>query len=106
MTEYDPLDIAGQTKEAEQARRKAEREARQEAEDIKWLMTAKRGRRIVWLLLDRAGVFRTSFSSDPLVMAWNEGNRNTGNRMLSLINGECPDLYIKMLKEQDNERND
>ena len=69
-------------------------------------MTAKRGRRIVWLLLDRAGVFRTSFSSDPLVMAWNEGNRNAGNRMLSLINRECPDLYIKMLKEQDNERND
>lgn len=99
MTQYDPLDTAGQ----EQARsdsRTRERLAQQtESEDVKWLMSSKRGRRIAWRVLDRAGVYRLSFNTNAMTMAFSEGARNEGLRMLSLIHAACPDLYPVMQKE-------
>lgn len=80
-----------------------------EDEDFKWLMGSKRGRRIVWRLLDRAGVFRLSFNTNAMQMAFAEGNRNEGLRVLSQIHTLCPELYQVMVKEQashDNRIND
>ena len=71
-----------------------------EVEDLKWLMGSKRGRRIVWRLLDQAGVFRLSFNTNAMQMAFAEGNRNFGNRMLAQVNAHCPELFPVMLKEQ------
>lgn len=50
-----------------------------------WLMSGPRGRRIVWRALERAGVFRTSYSSDALAMAFAEGARNEGLRLLAAV---------------------
>lgn len=103
MSTYDPLDIRGQERaKADKALR--ERLAREtEESDLKWLMGSKRGRRIVWRALDRAGVFRLSFNTNAMQMAFAEGNRNEGLRTLSLIHTHCPELYPVMLKEQVND---
>jgi hypothetical protein len=99
MSNYDPLDIRGQ----ELA--KAEKEVREkialenEETDVKWLMGNKRGRRIIWRLLDQSGVFRLSFNSNSMTMAFNEGQRNFGNRILAMIHSLCPELYPQMVKE-------
>lgn len=99
MINYDPLDIRGQ----ENA--KADRELREkiaqenEAADVKWLMSNKRGRRVIWRLLDQSGVFKLSFNTNAMAMAFAEGNRNYGNRMLSMIHTLCPELYPTMVKE-------
>ena len=99
MSNYDPLDLRGQ----EFA--KADRELREklaqenEAADVKWLMSNKRGRRIMWRLLDQSGVFKLSFNTNAMAMAFAEGNRNYGNRMLSMIHTLCPELYPTMVKE-------
>ncbi len=104
MSSYDPFDIRSQ----DQA--KAERELRDrlerenEGEDIKWLMSDKRGRRVLWRLMDQAGVFRSTFNTNAMAMAFAEGNRNYGLRVLSLIHTLCPKLYPVMMKEQSNER--
>ena len=104
MSNYDPLDLRGQERD------KADRELRDrldrenEEADIKWLMSSKRGRRTMWRLLDQAGVFRLSFNTNALTMAFSEGNRNNGLRLLSLIHTLCPELYPTMLKEQRNDR--
>lgn len=106
MTSYDPLDIKGQE------RAKAEKDVRErlaienEEADVKWLMSSKRGRRVVWRLLDQTGVFRLSFNPNAMHMAFAEGNRNFGNRMLALIHSLCPELYSAMVKEQQHDRND
>jgi hypothetical protein len=71
-----------------------------EVSDLLWLMGSKRGRRIVWRLLEEAGVFRTSFNTNSLLMAFAEGTRNYGLRVLGLIHTHCPELYAPMLKEQ------
>ena len=100
MSTYDPTDIDRQLQDdaERKARKQLDRDA--EAEDFKWLMGSKRGRRIVWRFLDRAGVFRLSFNTNSMTMAFNEGNRNEGLRILAQIHTLCPELYPVMVKEQ------
>lgn len=83
----------------EQTRLRATVAAQFEVEDIKWLMSSKRGRRMVHRLLESAGVFRISFHTNALQMAFNEGNRNQGNALLALVTNHCPDRYLELLTE-------
>ncbi len=83
--EFDPIDLRGQER-AKSDRDMREKLARENEEaDIKWLMGSKRGRRVVWRLMDQSGVFRLSFNTNSMQMAFAEGNRNFGNRMLAMI---------------------
>ena len=104
MSDYDPLDLQGQelSKSEKEVREKIALE--NEQADIKWLMGNKRGRRVVWRLLNQSGVFRLSFNTNAMQMAFAEGNRNFGNRTLSMIHLLCPELYPVMVKEQQNDR--
>ncbi len=104
MSNYDPLDIRGQerAKTDKDVRDKLDRET--EEGDIRWLMGSKRGRRIVWRLLEQSGVFRLSFNTNAMQMAFAEGNRNFGNRTLALIHSLTPELYPVMVKENTHDR--
>ncbi len=99
------MDLRGQErkKASDELHERLERET--EESDLKWLMSSKRGRRIVWRQLDRAGVFRLSFNTNAMSMAFAEGNRNEGLRAMALIHATCPELYPTMVKEANNERN-
>lgn len=105
MSEYDPTDVNAQ----EQARESQDREGKQskdtEESDLKWLMRNKQGRRIVWRLLEKAGVFRSVFNTNAMAMSFAEGHRNYGLQTLTLIHLACPELFPVMLKENTNERN-
>ena len=104
MSNFDPLDTQAQerAKATKAARDKLVRD--EEIGDIKWLMGSKRGRRILWRLLEQSGVFRLSFNTNAMQMAFAEGNRNFGNRTLTLIHAHAPELYPTMVKENANER--
>jgi hypothetical protein len=99
---YDPTDLKGQ--EADRADKATRMRLAAEVEelDVKWLMGSKRGRRMLWRLLEKAGVFQLSFNTNAMQMAFNEGNRNYGNRILDLINRATPELYAVMLKESND----
>lgn len=104
MSNFDPLDTQAQerAKASKAARDKLVRD--QEADDLKWLMRNRQGRRITWRLLEQSGVFRLSFNTNAMQMAFAEGNRNFGNRTLSLLQQHAPELYLTMVKENANER--
>lgn len=103
--EFDPIDVRAQEKsKADQEVRNRLAKENEEA-DLKWLMGSKRGRRVVWRLLDQSGVFRLSFNTNAMQMAFAEGNRNYGNRTLAMIHALCPELYPQMVKENTNDRN-
>jgi hypothetical protein len=70
-----------------------------ELEDISKIMKSRSGRRFMWRLLEGAGVFRSSFNVEPLVMAYNEGTRNQGLILLSEIMTVDSDGYILMANE-------
>lgn len=97
--ELDPLDI--DTSEDLKAKRAdaAKLEALRHADDIKWLMSSKRGRRIVFRQLEQAGVFRSSFNTNALQMSFNEGNRNAGLQLLAVITEHASERYAEMIEE-------
>jgi hypothetical protein len=104
MKDHNPFDIKSQEASQQEIELTARLARETEEADIKWLMSSKRGRRIVWRLLDYAGVFRSSFSTVAMQMAFNEGYRSYGNRTLTLVQQYCPELYPQMQKEQTNAR--
>lgn len=99
MSSYDPLDLRGQDKARSETDTAAKLARETDEADFKWLMGSKRGRRITWRLLERAGVFRLSFNTNAASMAFAEGNRNEGIRTIDLIHLHCPELYPVMVKE-------
>jgi hypothetical protein len=104
VSNYDPLDLRGQEKAKAQRDLRERLDRENEEGDVKWLMGNKRGRRVVWRLLDTAGIFRSSFNTNAMAMSFAEGNRNYGLRLLSLVHSQCPELYPVMMKENTNER--
>jgi hypothetical protein len=96
---HNPFDLEDQAIQKAQVDTDRREEKETEEEDLKWLMSSRRGRRIVWRLLDSAGVFRSSFSPTAMVMAFQEGNRNYGVRILAMVHQHCSDVYPTMLKE-------
>ena len=108
MSEYDPIDVQAQ----EAARESQDRERRlskdTEESDMKYLMRNKQGRRIVWRLLERAGVFRSVFNTNAMAMSFAEGRRDYGLHTLALVHGACPEMFPVMLKENqiDNRNTD
>ncbi len=99
MSDHDPTDIVGENTRREENSRKAQLFAQQEAEDFKWIVSNKRGRRFIWRLLDQAGVFRSSFTGNSETF-FREGQRNLGLRVLGLIHEHAPETYAQMLGEK------
>lgn len=95
----DPFDLDAQ-EAARVLQDDATRLKRQiEVDDLKWLMAHKQGRRIVWRLLQSYGVFRSSFRVDALEMAFLEGARNHGLKLLADVHEHCDERYADMMKE-------
>jgi hypothetical protein len=74
---------------------------------MRQVMSSVEGRRFVWRLLERAGVFRTSFTGNSTTF-FNEGMRNMGLMVLGDVHEACAESYIVMMNEskQGNESND
>lgn len=100
MSEIDPIDLQDEDARTAAAQAAAAQEARWEIEDLIWLMGIKRGRRIVWRLLSHAGVYRSSFTPDASVTAFNEGQRNIGLRLLAQLMAHCSSDYALMAQER------
>ena len=104
MTSFDPLDLRGQEKALADQGERNKLALHTEQEDFKWLMGNKRGRRIVWRLLERTGVYRSSFTGNSETF-FREGARNVGLMLLDQIHTITPDQFAVMLKEQKDVRN-
>jgi len=75
----------------------------QRREVISGIMSVGPGRKWMCELLESCHCFATSFSDIGLRMAFCEGQREVGIRLLSDIMSACPDQYITMMRER-NER--
>ena len=81
--------------------------AEQAANDLRWVMNDARGRRFVYSLLNEAGIFRTTFNSQArnalADMAFAEGRKEIGYRLMARMNAHCPEAYDTMMKEHRND---
>ncbi|CAB4133163.1 hypothetical protein UFOVP140_47 [uncultured Caudovirales phage] len=98
--QYDPIDLRAQERSKATSEAAAKLAQVNEAEDFKWLMSNKRGRRIVWRWLEKSGAFRQSFNHSGSITAFNEGARTIGLMLIAQINEFCPEQYLTMLQEQ------
>ncbi len=96
---YDPFDTQGQQRAKLESDERAKTNRQIEQDDWVWLMSGKRGRRIVWRLLGLTGVFRSSFTGNSETY-FREGMRNIGLIVMARINESCPEQYANMVKEQ------
>lgn len=99
MSDFDPTDIAANEEREADAKAKAKRIADQEVEDLKWLMSDKRGRRIMWGLLSFTGVFRNPFTGNSETF-FRAGMMNVGQKYLGDINEHAPERYNQMVTER------
>ena len=97
---FDPLDTRSQDDVRAKGEAASQLERINEGEDFKWLMSNKRGRRVIWRLLGKTGVYRSSFNHSGSVTAFNEGARNIGLMLIDAIHEFCPELFLTMLQEQ------
>lgn len=95
----EPLDIRAEQERETEARERARLAEQGEINDWKWLMSTARGRRLVWRLLGKTGIFRTSMTGNSYTF-FNEGQRNVGLMIQAIITEHSPEDYAKMLVEQ------
>lgn len=99
MKANDPTDTRSQ--EAQRARIAAEQKqaVEQAVEDFQGLMDDPRFRRFAWRLLEKTGVFRSSFTGNSETF-FREGARNVGLWLMDDLHTHTPDAYVLMLKER------
>lgn len=71
----------------------------QRRQDFLSIMGTVQGRRFVCSLMGESGMFRGMYSPDHSEMAFREGRRQIGLKLLDDCNTICPDLYNKMMGE-------
>jgi hypothetical protein len=94
---------AGNRKDVRAAEKESKLAEQQRREIVTGIMSVAPGRSWVCDILESCHIFHTSFSDVGLRMAFMEGQREVGIRLLSDIMGACPDQYILMMRER-NER--
>jgi hypothetical protein len=87
--------------EKEQAAREAQKKIarEQELDDIRWLLSNVEGRRIVWRLLEHAGINKMMFDPDPATNSFKQGMQNEGLWLYAEVIKAAPNFWLLMLKE-------
>lgn len=68
-------------------------------DDIRLVMSHQSGRRFVWRYLDRAGMWRSSFTGDRQGTDFREGMRNVALMLWADLQKACPELLRTMQEE-------
>lgn len=89
---------AASAKQVERARLKESFNDRQFMLDLRSVLDLSAGRRILWWLLDAAGVYRSSFTGNSTTF-FNEGRRDLGLLLLGRITECNPEALILMMQE-------
>ena len=101
----DPFDLDAQELTRQQQETRSAIVRKVEAEDIKWLMSGPRGRRIVFRWLHRSGIWASSFTGNSETF-FREGRREMGLWLWTLLQVECLEEYGLMIQEaKADERN-
>ena len=79
--------------------KKSNKETRDiELNDLKVVLGTESGRRAIWRILERCGIYRSSFTGNSQTFML-EGERNIGLFLLTEIEEADQDAMFKMMKE-------
>lgn len=83
--EINPTNIAALDVQRQEQKERSRFERQVELDDFKWLMSSKRGRRIVWRLLSATGVYRQSYTGNGSDTFFREGARSIGLQIVATL---------------------
>ncbi len=90
----------GDKKEVEEVARKLRNQQQLEQEELRGLLHQKAMRRFVWTLLTECGINNISFMGENThETAFNEGQRNIGNKLIAMIDAAEPHTYMAIYTE-------
>ncbi len=95
---YDPTDILARQQAEQAAADAAAKSAAAEADDLRWLVSDKRGRRILARLIRSTGVNQRSHTGNSETF-FREGRRSVGIELQERLEADHFEEYILMLKE-------
>lgn len=93
----DPLIAADETRLAAQETARLNQLAADD--ELRQVMSTPAGRRFIWRLLDRAGMWRSSYRESRQDTDFLEGNRNIALMLWADLQRICPELKLRMQEE-------
>jgi hypothetical protein len=75
-----------------------------EKDDLVFLLSHRQGRRYLWRLMAKCGVYQISAVTSGSTTYYNEGRREIGLNILNEIMEFDPESYLLMIKENKEER--
>lgn len=97
-----PFDASDENAVRARKRTAGQRQKRDD-EVVRAILTTHDGRAWLNSLLVAAHIFESSFIPDAMSMAFREGERNTGLKLLAQITRVDPDSYVLMMRENPND---
>lgn len=94
---------AGDESSVKKKKTKDELQKQTKKDDLIWVLSDPRGRRVVWRLLERCGIYKNSFTGNSHTF-FNEGRRAVGLETLIEINDADPKAFSVMATEAANEK--
>ncbi len=88
-----------------QREREAQRRETETRNVLLKLLSDRPGRAWVLSLLESCHIYHTSFRSDPLQMAFSEGQRDIGLLLLAQVNRASPESIVLMMRERTESQN-
>lgn len=74
-----------------------------EKSDIDAVMRTETGRKFISSILDYTGVDNDTYDPDTHAHAYKAGKRKVGLHIIEQIKTACPDMYMQLIRENDNE---
>ena len=90
---------AADEQEVAESKRQENALREQEIADMRWVLSTKQGRRVLWRYLSRAGVFQTSYTGNSEGTLFNEGKRVMGTTIIADVTAADPNAFVAMMLE-------
>ncbi len=106
MADEPPLETFDATDPAAEAnaKRDAARQAREDSDVLRLLMHSKQGRAWLYRFLSKCNIYGDTFSGEEThTSAFKQGQENIGKQLMLETQAASVDLYMKMIKEQQDE---
>lgn len=97
----EQIDV-GESKQVERLKKAAKQDHLQRKETVRKAMGDEQIRKWFYEILLACRIGQNPYSSDPLLMAHSCGEMNIGLRIRSDIETAAPELYLQMMKENND----
>lgn len=89
----------GDATQVKEAKAKEKRGRDLQLSDLKFALSTKPGRRLVWRMLCKCGIYEQSAADSGSWTYFNEGRRSVGLFLIAEIMEVEPESYVLMMKE-------